>query len=533
MISAGTGVFSMMLNSYLPNRLRRYAFAGLAIGSMTALALSAGDSFAGVSSIQAVISASVSPLSLALCAVPSAVAILLAALGFRQSRLARQLGRERANADSLRHAAYHDNLTGLRNRHALTEDVGSLSAKGRRAILLFDLDRFKFINDTMGHAAGDAVLKALARRIASVCGQTQTIYRLGGDEFVVLWDNAPGEDEISRFCDGLAETVFQPVEYGNYAIEIAGSIGIAVAEGRGITLSAALKHADLALYRAKETPGCSHCFFSDDMDSDYRLRRDLAADMRAGLTEGAFNVDYLPVFEAGSLAPKGFSAKLKWTHPAHGNVAPELFLPMAEESGLVVMIGKWLLGQALADAADWHEDADIIIPVSPAQLSDPGFVDDVSAALRRTGVAPERLVCDIRANAVAAADRIAMAAIDRLRGLGVKVAVSDFSAGIAGLAMTRPHPVDLVRLDLEHVKAIAGEARFAQMLSLFLQLASTVETPVILTGVDSQADLECAIAAGATEIEGRFAGPSLSADQVSAIFRKRETVAPRPARLAS
>jgi len=508
----------MMLKSYLPDILRRYAIAGLAIGSLTALVFWAVESYAGVHIAQAAIRASISPLALALGTGPAVLALFLIAIGLRNSRLAKQLAHERANVHSLRQAAYHDNLTGLRNRHALSEDVAALVADSaqdeRVAVMLFDLDRFKSINDTLGHGAGDQVLRVLTRRIERHCGGTQQVYRLGGDEFVVLWKDVPNDAAIGRFCTRLAEAVFTPVDYGNVTIDTAGSIGVAVMESGTVVLSDLLKRADLALYRAKETAGPSHCFYTDSMDSDYRLRRDLETDMRNGLSDGAFGVDYLPIYEAGSPRPVGFTAHLKWAHPLYGDVAPKLFMAMAEQSGLVVMLGKWMLGQVLDDAANWRSGIDVTLPVSPAQLATPGFAADVAEALSVAGVAPSRLVCDVFCNAISADDRIAMTEIDTLRRSGVWIAVSDFSAGIAGLAMNRVHPIDRVRLDTDHIKAIAGEARFVQMLSLFLQLASTVDIPVTLTGVDSRKDLECAISAGAVEVEGCFAGPALSATEV-------------------
>lgn len=519
----------MMLNSYVPNRFRRYAFAGLAIGLLTTLALYAGDSFAGVLSIPAIMGASVTPFSMALLSVSTGLTLLLAsAFGIRQAKLCRQLVRERAIAETLRHAANHDSLTGLRNRRALGEDTASLVATKtesgtRLALLLFDLDRFKFINDTLGHCVGDNVLKTLGLRIGAACTSEQRAYRLGGDEFVVLWENAPGDAAISRFCDGLGATVFRPVDCRDGALDTTGSIGISCADQGDFVLSDMLKHADLALYRAKETPGVSHAFFSNDMDSDYRLRRDLEADMRSGLTAGAFSIEYLPVYEAQGMQPSGFSAHLNWTHPVNGNIAPKLFMPVAEESGLVVMIGKWMLAEALLAAQSWGRSGEVIVPVSLAQLSDPGFSGLVATLLKDTGVAAQRLVLDIRAAAVPEGDLVAMAAIARLRSAGVIIAVSDFSAGIAGLAMSRPHPVDRVRLDLAHIKAIAGEERYAVMLGLFVQLARTVNTPVTLTGVDGPSDVESAIAAGVMEIEGCFAGPALSAGQVSAVLQLGKT----------
>ncbi|WP_420410381.1 EAL domain-containing protein [Hoeflea sp.] len=520
----------MMLNSYVPNRIRRYAFAGLAIGLLTTLAMYAGDVFAGVSSIRTSFGgASLTPSQM-LAIAASCLALLLGAAGFRHAKLSRQLAGERARAEALHHAAYHDSLTGLRNRHALSEDAAALSAKaaGRRvAVLLFDLDRFKLINDTLGHAAGDEVLKVLGARIAEACHPDQLVYRLGGDEFVVMWRDAPCEAAIGRFCTRLSTAVFRPVDFGQGALDTSGSIGIALSDAGSFRLSDVLKQADLALYRAKETPGLSHSFFSEEMDNAYRIRRDLEADMRSGLNSGAFGVEYTPSYRSGIAnasmrQPSGFSARLTWHHPQHGDISPESFMPVAEESGLILMIGKWMLGEVLLAAQSWSKTTEIVVPVSPAQLSEPGFPDLVTSMLTNTGIAPHRLVCDVCTSAIPESNVAALAAVAKLRKAGVKIAVSEFSAGIAGLAMTRPHRVDRVRLDLAHIRNIAGDDRLAQMLGLFLDLARVVDTTVTVTGVDTPADLESARAAGATEVEGCIAGPALDRSEVAAMFAATE-----------
>ncbi|MEQ8306586.1 MAG: diguanylate cyclase [Hoeflea sp.] len=518
----------MMLNSYAPNRFRRYAFAGLAIGLLTTLAMYAGDVFAGVSSIQSALGGATFTVSRVLATAASCLALLLAVAGFRHAKLSRQLAGERARAETLHHAAYHDSLTGLRNRHALSEDAAALSADegaaGKQiAVLLFDLDRFKLINDTLGHAAGDEVLKVLGARIAEACQPDQLVYRLGGDEFVVMWKDAPCAAAIGRFCTRLSTAVFRPVDFGEGALDTSGSIGIALSDAGSFRLSDLLKRADLALYRAKETPGLSHSFFSEEMDSAYRIRRDLEADMRAGLSSGAFGVEYTPAYRSGManpsmMRPSGFTARLTWHHPEHGIILPETFMPVAEESGLILMIGKWMFGEVLLAAQSWSKTTEVVVPVSPAQLSEPGFSDLVTSMLANTGIAPHRLVCDVCTSAIPESNVAALAAIARLRTAGVKIAVSEFSAGIAGLAMTRPHKVDRVRLDLAHIRAIAGEDRLANMLGLFLQLAGVVETAVTVTGVHTPDDLECARAAGATEVEGRIAGPALNKNEIAAMY---------------
>lgn len=521
----------MMLNSYLPNKSKRYAIAGLAIASITPLAAFAGDLLVGVGAAHAGFETSVSALGIAAIAAPIAVTGLLAGLGRRHDRLAQQIGSERADTERFRKAAYHDSLTGLRNRHALTEDFDQIAARmpeqsAAMTLMLFDLDRFKFINDTMGHAAGDAVLKTLAERLQEYCSASRRVYRLGGDEFVILWEGTHSTDEIARFYAEFSGSVFRPVMYGDGAIDTFCSVGIAMTEAAAGTLSELLKRADLALYRAKSKPGSSHCFFSEDMDSDYQNRRGLEAAMRAAVATSAFELEYLPVISAATLSPSGFKASLRWNHPDLGNVAQAVFMPLAEQSGLIVLIGKWMLRQALGDIGKFTGQAEITLPVSPLQLQDQGFAPLVAKELKNAGVEPERLVIDVTSNADIGKCAVALTNLELLRSAGVRIAVSEFAASVAGLSMGRPYPVDRVRLNLEGIKAIAGEKQMPQMLNLFLQLAATVGTAVTLTGVNSEDDLQCALKAGADEVEGSYAGPALSVEQARQYFTSLAGLSP-------
>ncbi|MCY0096050.1 putative bifunctional diguanylate cyclase/phosphodiesterase [Hoeflea ulvae] len=472
---------------------------------------------------QAGIGASVSALGVAVIAAPIAATGLIAALGRRHDHLARQIGSERADVERFRRAAYHDSLTGLRNRHALIEDFEQI-AKGAAdqpspvTLVLFDLDRFKFINDTMGHAAGDSVLKTLADRLHGYCGASRRVYRLGGDEFVILWEGAHGQDEIAGFCEDFTAQVFRPVFFGGSVIDTFGSAGIATGNAGETGLPDLLKRADLALYRAKSTPSSSYCFFTEDMDSDYREQRGLEAALRQAVETSAFELDYLPVIKAETLAPSGVKARLRWTHAELGAVEQDVFMPVAEQSGLIVLIGKWMLRQALGDVGSWNARVEITLPLCAPQLQDPGFAPLVAKELDRAGVEPGQLVFDVKSNAAIAECPVALHNLDLLRRAGVRIAVSEFAASVAGLSMGRPYPVDCVRLSLAGIKAIAGEKSMPQMLNLFLQLAATVGTGVVLTDVNSEDDLVCACEAGAEAVQGSFAGPALNAERARQFF---------------
>lgn len=513
----------MMLNSYVPNSSRRYAIAGLVIAMVTPLAAIVYEMLVGAGMAHAGYEFLTSPFGLAAVVAPLGVTTLITGLAYRHDRLARQIRSERAATEQLRKAAYHDSLTGLRNRHALNEDIERLircrnDKSPPLALLLIDLDHFKFINDTMGHAAGDLVLTTLAGRLQAYCSAGQRVYRLGGDEFVLLWENAPEREAISRFCDDLSASVFRPVVGCNGMIDTAGSIGSTVSDAEATSLSELLKCADLALYDAKSRPGSGHSFFTQDMDDDQRQRQQIEEVIRGGIAAGTFQIDYRPVVKAVTLSVSGFTAQLRW--PRSDKAAPEdaQFMAIAEASGLIVPLGRWMLERALNDASTWRDQADITLPVSAIELRDPGYAASVISALDTLKFDPGRLVFDVGANAIRGEGHIVLGNLERLREKGVKISVSEFAASIAGLSMTRAFPVDRVRLDLAAIRSIAGEERLEQMLTLFLQLALTVETPVILTGVDSMEDLTCACAVGAETVQGAFAGTRLSGLQASRYF---------------
>jgi len=343
---------------------------------------------------------------------------------------------------------------------------------------------------------------------------------------------APGTETISSYCEGLAAFVFRPVECPLGCIDTAGSIGSAVTDPDVTTLSDLLKRADIALYHAKAKPGSSHSFFTHGMDGVHRERQQMEADMRDGIAKGAFHLDYRPVLKASTLSVVGFSARVRWCRPNEDDLEQEDFMSLADESGLVLPLGRWMLDKALQDAKGWRHAAYITLPVSAVQLRDASFANFVIIALHKAGVEPGRLALDVEPNATKHESAIVLANLELLRDKGVRIAVSELAASIAGLSMVRAFPVDHVCLDLPHIRSFAGEQRLEQMLTLFLQLATTVETPVTLTGVDSEDDFKCACAAGAEQVQGVY-GTRLCGLQVSQYSSSSDEEAPSPAPASS
>jgi len=509
-----------MLNSFLPNKEQRYAIAGSAVGAMAPVMMFAGDITTNPGLMRIAEQLSHNPLYSAVFLAPLVLGWVFSAEGRRQDRMAAELVRERAAIEKLTHTAFHDALTGLPNRHALNQDISAILSADQAGprlpvILLLDLDRFKFINDSMGHDAGDEVLMALTRRLRGVCGASRKIYRLGGDEFVIFWNGAPTRADVERFAGDLAETVFQPVAYAGSEIATGGSVGITFMTCDDATMSGILKRADLALYQAKEVQGNSHCFFTAAMDKDFRLRRGMENAMRAGLGTAAFRLDYQPVIEAATLAATTFQVKIRWSHPTHGDVAPEVFLPMAEKTGLIVLVGQWMLRQALSDAARWPASVGLHVDISAQQLTQPGFVNDLAALLAQFDIAPKRLTLGIAADALHAGHiRQTRLELHRLRSTGIVLALRDFGTGEVSLKSLRLAMLDQVQIDLGVLRSACGQRLEASLAKPMTELAASLGLPVVFDGVDTAADLEFVSGLGVKGVTGLFVGGCLTVRQV-------------------
>lgn len=524
----------MMLNLLPSNMEKRYAIAGSAIGALAPMAWTSGSLPSGTHLIDLVSAVALSPTLVGATFVSSlALGYLAARAGRRLDELRAKLDEERVQIDRLHHTAYHDALTGLGNRHALGNDAASLIARKEPArrhavVMLLDLDRFKFINDTMGHYAGDEVLLALTRRLRGFCGDSAKVYRLGGDEFVILMEGMPTEAEVDGFAKAMAKAVFRPVAYGGTEIDTSGSIGISwlVPEENG--LSTALKRADLALYHAKETVGASHRFFTAEMDRDYQLRREMEATMRDGIAAGAFRIEYQPIVETGGLVPTAFAARLRWTHPVHGDVAPDVFMPLARETGLIALIDRWTLKAAIADVATWPDNLSIAVRLSPEHLGSPGFVAQFAADLERAGVEPGRIILDIEAETAGArASRGFAATVRALHALGVVITASDYVGGQFEFQMSGRPPIDLWRIDLSSLVKIQGGRPDRTLASIVVDLAKSLGVRIRFEGIDNDDDLDFVRVFAGVEAQGRFSGAGMGAAQAASFARAMHRVADR------
>jgi diguanylate cyclase (GGDEF)-like protein len=420
--------------------------------------------------------------------------------------------------------AQHDVLTNLPNRallherleHALT----GMPESGRHlAVFMLDLDRFKEVNDTLGHSVGDALLQAVTERLRSCVRETDTIARLGGDEFVIVKHVTEPAVEAAALARKIQEAIAAPYDLDGHHVVIGISIGIAIAPVDGADPDQLLKKADLALNRAKSEAPRIFRFFEPEMDRRMQARRSLERDMRNALVNAEFALHYQPLVNIARNEICGFEALLRWTHPERGAIAPADFIPLAEETGLIVPIGEWVLGQACADAATWPGHVKIAVNVSVAQFKSRDFVEVVVGTLAVTGVAPQRLELEVTESLMLQDEQGALALLNRLHDHGVRIALDDFGTGYSSLSSLRKFPFDKIKIDRSFVSDLSSAnvdalavVRSIAQLGVSLGIATTAE------GVETEEQMDQVRVEGCTEMQGFLFSKAVPADEVPRLF---------------
>ncbi len=427
---------------------------------------------------------------------------------------------ERRQAEArVAYMAHHDALTDLPNRvmfhQRLTEALARVQRDGGAlAVHCLDLDHFKGVNDTLGHPIGDELLKAVAQRLAKCLRDTDMVARLGGDEFaVVQYPLGDPTNEASKLANRLIEVVSKPYEVHGHEFVVGASIGIALAPGDGDAPDALLRNADMALYRAKaEGRGTAH-FFEAEMDRRIQARRMLELDLRKAFANGEFELYYQPLVNLKANAVSGFEALLRWRHPERGLVAPGEFIPLAEEIGLIVPLGEWVLREACAEATRWPEPLKVAVNLSPAQFRNRGVVKAVLSALAHSRLPARRLELEITESVLLGESEANLATLHQLREIGVCISMDDFGTGYSSLSYLRSFPFDKIKIDrsfvsdlterpdcLAIIRAVAG-------LGISLGIATTAE------GIETPEQLAQVRAEGCTEVQGYlFSAPRPAAE---------------------
>jgi diguanylate cyclase (GGDEF)-like protein len=425
-----------------------------------------------------------------------------AAVEARLLGLAGQAASAIANArllDQIRYQALHDALTGLPNRALILDRAEQMLARARRehhqaAALFIDLDNFKAINDTLGHSAGDELLQAVAARITGALRDSDTVGRLGGDEFVVLSEGASliaGPELIAeRIADVLHEPFFLGAR-GQSPFTVSASIGIA--SGDRPAAQDLLRDADIALYRAKAAGKGRFAVFEADMQSDALARLELEMDLHQALPSGQFRVVYQPVLDLDDMSVTGFEALLRWAHPTLGTIGPDEFIPILEDTGMILDVGRWVLREACRECAAWQAAGhrlSVSVNVSIRQLESDALVDDVRTALQESGLDADGLVIEITETALMRDTNVTVACLRRLKQLGVRLAIDDFGTGYSSLAYLRQFPVDELKIDRSFVVAMLESTEAVALTQALVKLGHTLGLRTVAEGIEQTEQLD-------------------------------------------
>jgi diguanylate cyclase (GGDEF)-like protein len=398
----------------------------------------------------------------------------------------------------LGHQALHDGLTGLPNRALVLDRAEQLLAGNRRhpdrvaAALYVDVDGFKTVNDTYGHAAGDRVLTVVGERLQRVMREHDTVGRLGGDEFVVLLESTAQEDSPATVAARLIEELREPIALpdGERSVTISVSIGIAL--GQRETADELLRDADFALYEAKALGKDRYALFEQRMQTAAEGRAELEGDLGKALAQGQFFLQYQPIFDLTTQDVLGIEALIRWRHPTRGIVVPDEFIPIAEESGLISGIGRWVLGEACRQLAIWQasgDDIGVSVNVSAYQLDRDGLAADVASAIAESGVDPGSLTLEITESALMHDVHAAARRLAELKALGVRLAIDDFGTGYSSLAYLRQFPVDALKIDRSFISNLATSADAAAIIHALVQLGKTLNIETLAEGIEDQDQL--------------------------------------------
>jgi diguanylate cyclase (GGDEF)-like protein len=394
------------------------------------------------------------------------------------------------------------------------------------AVFYLDLDNFKGINDTLGHPIGDKLLGTVADRIRAVVGEHDTVARLGGDEFAILQRNS-NPHAAGQLARRLVEIISEPMEIDGQEINTGVSVGIALAPSDGDAADHLMKCADLALYRAKAEGRATFRFFEQDMDARIQQRRALEVDLRRALAAGEFSLAYQPQINLASNEMVAMEALLRWNHAERGPVPPSEFIPLAEEMGLIIPLGEWVLRQACNEAARWPDPIKVAVNLSPVQFRNRGLVTTVTQALAAARLAPHRLELEITEAVLLQDNESTVTMLHQLRALGVRVAMDDFGTGYSSLSYLRSFPFDKIKIDRSFIKDIERNRDSAVIIKAIAGLGTSLGIETTAEGIETPEQMEIVRRAGCTEMQGYLASPPRPACDVPGLIARfrREVVA--------
>jgi diguanylate cyclase (GGDEF) domain len=418
-----------------------------------------------------------------------------------------------------------DVLTGLPNRiellRRLNEHLASPASLSQTAVLYVDLDRFKMVNDTLGHPIGDALLKLVVERMQRLLAPRDVLARLGGDEFVILQAEGEQPHAAEVLASRIIEIVGRTYLLQGHSVQVGASVGIALAATDGKTPEELIKNADLALFKAKSAGRATFRFFTDAMDREIQERRALEIDLRRAVIMQELSLVYQPQFEIDGNKLVGFESLVRWSTPERGSVSPAQFIPLAEETGIIDQLGEWVLRTACKEAARWPEPLTVSVNLSPVQFKSPKLVSIIVGALSSAGLPPSRLDLEITEGALIENTETVLLMLNQIKAMGIKVSIDDFGTGYSSLSYLQKFPFDKIKIDQSFIRSLETNADSAAIVRAVTALGKSLGMMTIAEGVETESQLELIARDGCAQVQGYLTGRPLAADAASELISTR------------
>jgi diguanylate cyclase (GGDEF)-like protein len=420
--------------------------------------------------------------------------------------------------------ASEDPLTALPNRRVFRATIDQMSHSGdpvrneEFAVLFLDLDRFKVVNDTLGHRIGDGLLQEVASRLKAALPASAMLARLGGDEFAVVVKPVQSRAALEVLANSLTEVINQAYEIDGHRIRSSVSIGIAVGPPDGNNADDLLMAADLALYAVKAATKGSYRFYQKSMNEEINDRRQIEMDLREALERSALELHYQPIIDLRRKVITGFEALARWRHPVRGMVPPAVFIPIAEDSGLILPLGTWALVEACRQAAQWPDDLKVAVNLSPVQFSAPNLCDTIKSILAETGLAPHRLELEITERLFMEESEKILSILHQMKQIGVRISMDDFGTGYSSLSYLRSFPFDKIKVDRTFVSDLAGGTEHLVIVQAVVTIARALGMTTTAEGVETVGQQEFLTALGCDEAQGYLFGAPVPIEQVAKLI---------------
>ncbi|UTH72676.1 bifunctional diguanylate cyclase/phosphodiesterase [Chromobacterium sp. IIBBL 290-4] len=420
--------------------------------------------------------------------------------------------------------ANHDVLTGLPNRNGMRSDFLPHLQRARRAgwqiaLMFIDLDRFKNVNDSLGHARGDELLVRMAGRLSQLMGKDERVARLGGDEFLVVMAAPQVQERAEQLGRRILQALSMPMRLGGMDIGVSASVGVSLCLDEELDVEKLMRHADLAMYAAKDAGRNQLSFFNPALEASVQAQLALESDIRRGLEAGEFVAYFQPRVEVASGRIIGAEALARWAHPDKGLLMPGAFIGMCEDSGQILELGRQILAQAARQQRQWQlagMDLTVSVNLSPCQFADPGLAEMVGQVLRESGCQPERLELEITESVLLGHDERTLAALDGLRQLGIRIAVDDFGTGYSNLAYLQRYPLHSLKIDRSFVASLDSTPAIAELITTMCRMLGL---NMVAEGVETRQQLEWLAQRGCQEYQGYLCSPAVSAAQFARLLR--------------